>query len=106
LRWIRVQPVTDDVTYFVALHELGHIIAPGAGGGKYIRLVEEALAWEWAFANTLVPPSPRVNRMIHEALGSYVDRSRTAARMKVPSLGHLFWELLSVTDPSRGRKPK
>lgn len=76
LRKIRVPPVRSDVTYFIALHEIGHIVAPGAGGGRNIRLVEEALVWQWAMQNALAPPSVRVRRMIHRSLSSYMKRAR------------------------------
>lgn len=61
--------VTDDLTYAIALHELGHMIAPG-GYDKalqdpkfvidsqktlvdvmYRKLAEEQAAWEWARAH-------------------------------------------------------
>ena len=42
---IRIPPVRGQVTYFVALHEIGHLIGPGRSG---TRLEKEAAAWRFA----------------------------------------------------------
>ena len=42
---IRIPPVRGQVTYFIALHEVGHLIGPGRSG---TRLEKEAAAWRWA----------------------------------------------------------
>lgn len=59
-RSIQVQPVVDAITYAIALHEIGHIVAQrkagiGINGGDlddpmfvYDVLTEEHAAWEWA----------------------------------------------------------
>jgi len=48
-------PITDETTYAVALHELGHLIAPGGAvrdsstrGNLGLTLHEEEAAWAWA----------------------------------------------------------
>lgn len=52
--------VRCEATYAVALHELGHAIAPnGMLGGKQqnnirLMLVEEEAAWEWAYHQALI----------------------------------------------------
>ena len=49
-----VPPIFDETTYIVALHELGHVLAPfgalaqHAGATHNIRRLEEDAAWEWA----------------------------------------------------------
>ena len=51
--------IIDDTTYAVALHEIGHVVAPLGGLNEHrrgltgasairIRLIEERAAWEWA----------------------------------------------------------
>lgn len=53
-RVIVVAPIHDETLYAVALHELGHILAPagwlpGVEGDRLrIKVAEEEAAWEWA----------------------------------------------------------
>jgi hypothetical protein len=60
-RTIVCAPVTDETTYAVALHELGHVVAPlGAipgnesRGSRGLTRDEEHAAWEWARHYALV----------------------------------------------------
>ena len=50
-REIEVPPITDEISYGVALHEIGHIL------GRYqlseVILVRECWAWKWAMRNAL-----------------------------------------------------
>lgn len=54
-RIVLCRPVTDETSYAVALHELGHLVAPlgvvrhvvRGDHGNLLRIEEEA-AWEWA----------------------------------------------------------
>lgn len=48
--WIAIRPVKSDITYAVALHELGHVL--GSQTGK--RIDHEVQAWQWARAHALV----------------------------------------------------
>lgn len=61
-------PVTDLLTYHVALHELGHLAMTGAaaclGSGK---LEREHLAHAWARAAALVGPDERAARALAAA---------------------------------------
>ena len=47
-------PITDETLYAVALHELGHVLAPAGwlpgveGNPLRIKVAEEEAAWEWA----------------------------------------------------------
>lgn len=48
-RSITIPHIVDDVTYAIALHEMGHILAPGGFLGlKRSHLEEEENAWDWA----------------------------------------------------------
>jgi hypothetical protein len=62
-----VAPVTDVVSYFVCLHELGHLAGQPAGDV----LEQEAFATAWAFANALVPPDRVTLAALSEAWVSH-----------------------------------
>ena len=49
-RLIKMRPVKSDITYAVALHEIGHILGPRQSG---TRLDKEVGAWEWAEQHAL-----------------------------------------------------
>ena len=74
-RRIRISPVRGDVSYAVALHELGHLIAVGASGRKYRRLDKELRAWRWARAAAL-EWTPRMDRAMRESMRSYLECAR------------------------------
>lgn len=93
-RWIRIPPIRTPITYYTALHELGHLLGEP---GRY-RLDEEARAWEWALANAAEPPSPGVRKMIRRNLRSYLRwalhrQHRLRGRPIVPEPEHIFWRL-------------
>ena len=44
---VRIRPITDTFIYAIALHELGHAIAPNGMQNEYPYEGEES-AWEWA----------------------------------------------------------
>lgn len=49
IRTVVCAPITDETTYAVALHELGHVVAPnGSLPGQALTRVEEEAAWNWA----------------------------------------------------------
>lgn len=80
-------PITDVVTYYVALHELGHV-AHGHGQGRpphedrtfYFEngvIRSEAQAWEWAFDHARKPLPPALGeRLRHESIESYIAGGR------------------------------
>lgn len=57
-RAVVIHPIIDETTYAVALHEIGHLVAPlGALRAMHdvrdndegnLKRIEEAAAWEWA----------------------------------------------------------
>ena len=59
---IRIPPVRGQVTYFVALHEIGHLIGPGRSG---TRLEKEAAAWRFALREARVEPTDASRRRYH-----------------------------------------
>lgn len=87
-RLIEVAPITDDVSYLIVLHELGHygsgattlsagdnkdLFARALGFGNSPRLVaEERAATAWAKAQAKVW-TPAMERAAAEALQTYLD---------------------------------
>jgi hypothetical protein len=65
-RRISVGPVLSNVTYAVALHEIGHIL----GRSPARRLDREASAWQWARENAL-EWTPRMEAKMQSCLDSY-----------------------------------
>jgi hypothetical protein len=91
-RLIRCPPVRGIVSYFLTLHEIGHIVAPGAGGGiENCRLTEEGLAWQWALANCAAMPTKPVCQKILKGLESYERRTKRRPNMIVPPAADVFW---------------
>lgn len=75
-------------------------LPPGAIYGN-IRLVQEALAWQWALSTSLLRPLPPVKRLIHECLRRYANGISKYSHWgtKAPPPGHLFWRLLEDFKP-------
>lgn len=59
----------EPVSYFTALHELGHHADPD--WGKNPKLDRETYAWRWAISQSLIEPGPEVWASILEALQTY-----------------------------------
>lgn len=93
---IRVPPVRGQVSYFVALHEIGHLVGEGRSGR---RLEKEAAAWRFALHEALVEPTAATRRRLGRRLRSYVTwaerRSRRRTPPYVPPPGDPFWALLA-----------
>ncbi len=93
---IRVPPVRGQVSYFVALHEIGHLVGVGRGGR---RLESEEAAWRFALSEALVAPTDATRRRIGKRLRSYATwaelRSRRRRPPFVPPANDPFWQLLS-----------
>ena len=96
---IRIPPVRGQVTYFVALHEIGHLIGPGRSG---TRLEKEAAAWRFALRETLVAPTDACRRRIGKRLRSYVTWAELRQHRRrppvLPPLGSDFWALLAYLE--------
>lgn len=92
-RRIHIRPVKSLITYFVALHEIGHIVHP-QGSGKGLRLEKEYHAWDWAIDNALVDPSDVVMARIRTYLKSYLAKANRSTRMKLPAQDHPLWDFM------------
>ncbi len=96
---IRIPPIRSQITYAVALHELGHLIGPGRSG---TRLEKEAAAWRWALAASIVPLSDHARRSAGRRLRSYViwaqHRQHRMRPPRIPEAGSPFWSLLAELE--------
>jgi len=96
---IRIPPVRGQVTYFVALHEIGHLVGPGRSG---TRLDKEAAAWRFALREARVEPTETCRRRIGKRLRSYVTwAERCQHRRRPPVLPEAtseFWQLLAYLE--------
>src|SRR3989442_12172074 len=89
---IRIAPVKGQVTYLVALHEIGHLVGRGRSG---TRLEKEAEAWRYALDASLVEPTDAARRRIGKRLRSYVTWAELRqSRRRPPSIpppDSAFW---------------
>ena len=96
---IRVPAVRGQVSYFIALHEIGHLVGPGRSG---TRLEKEAAAWRWALSNSLVQPTDATRRRIGARLRSYVTWAELRQRRRRPPVlphgASDFWALLAYLE--------
>jgi len=101
---IRVPEIRGQVSYFVALHELGHLVA--RGNRSLPQLEAEAQAWRWALEHALLEPTETTRARIRTYLRSYYERAvvrRALGRRVVaaiPPAGSAYWTLLAeLGDP-------
>ena len=96
---IRIPPINGQVTYLVALHEIGHLVGPGRSA---TRLEKEAAAWRWAIGQSIVPPTDATRRKIGRRLRSYVhwaeQRQRRRQPPAIPAASSPFWALLAELE--------
>jgi hypothetical protein len=103
IRWrggrleISIPPIRGQVSYFIALHEIGHLVGRGRSAP---RLESEANAWLWALDHSVVEPTPATLRSISRRLRGYLDwaRNRQYRRIppRIPPREHPFWSLLEL----------
>jgi hypothetical protein len=102
------RPVTRIRSYYIALHEIAHVVQ--GFDSKKARAPQEAAAWTWAIDNAIVPPSDGVRRHIFQVVWGYVvsDGNRHfqgygAKGRMIPAREDPFWQFLSdqlVGDPA------
>ena len=105
IRWrggrleISIPPIKGQVSYFIALHEIGHLVGRGRSAP---RLEAEANAWLWALEHCAVEPTPATRRSIVRRLEGYLAwaRNRQYRRVppRIPEPDHAFWSLLGLAD--------
>jgi hypothetical protein len=103
-----VEPITGTISYFVALHELGHLADSIGPRGLRLRnqrptLEREACAWQWALDNTCVVPTRGVWLLMYHNLRTYAQWANEDKRLK--PCAH-FDRLLCHAGWSAGRSSK
>jgi hypothetical protein len=103
IRWrggrleISIPPIRGQVSYFIALHEIGHLVGKGRSAP---RLESEANAWLFALEHTVVEPTPATLHSISRRLRGYLAwaRNRQHRRVppRIPPRDHVFWRLLAL----------
>jgi hypothetical protein len=103
IRWrggrleIAIPAIRGQVSYFIALHEIGHLVGRGRSAP---RLESEANAWLWALEHSAVEPTQATKRSIARRLGGYLEwaRNRQHRRIppRIPPREHPFWALLEL----------
>jgi hypothetical protein len=90
IRVALVSTITDETTYAVALHELGHLASPtgmvrGVTTGDLTNLlmVEEEAAWQWA-RHYALEWTPVMERLAAWALSTY-ENTRPRPRIDPPA---------------------
>jgi hypothetical protein len=105
IRWrggalqISIPPIKGQVSYFIALHEIGHLVGPGRSAP---RLESEANAWLWALRNAAMEPTEATKRSIVRRLQGYLawaqNRQYRRVPPRIPEPDHVFWSLLAMCD--------
>lgn len=95
-RVIQHPPITllDPMTYFVALHEIGHVVVGLSG----TRLEREAACWRYALDVALFEPHFSIRQRICACLVRYLYRAEVNG-WPVPPAGHDYWRLMSWWNP-------
>jgi len=96
-REIAIPEIRGQVSYFVALHEIGHLIGAGRSAP---RLEAEANAWLWALETAAVEPTPATRRSISKRLRGYLEwaqnRQHRRVPPRIPPRDHPFWALMET----------
>lgn len=82
------------MAYFVALHEIGHVLV----GLEGTRLEREAACWKWAIQNAIILPSFPTRQRICACLVRYLFRAQGRG-WKIPAPGSDFWLLMQWWQP-------
>jgi hypothetical protein len=103
IRWrggrlqIAIPEIRGQVSYFIALHEIGHLVGRGRSAP---RLEAEANAWVWALDNAAVDPTAATLRSISKRLRGYLawaqNRQHRRVPPRIPPRDHVFWSLLEL----------
>jgi hypothetical protein len=96
---IRIPAVKGQVTYLVALHEIGHLVGKGRSG---TRLEKEAAAWRWAIEQAIIVPSDAARRSMGRRLRSYLRWAEVRQHRRrppvIPPASSSFWALLAALE--------
>ena len=105
IRWrggriaISIPPIRGQVSYFIALHEIGHLVGRGRSAP---RLEAEANAWVWALQHSAVEPTAATRRSIVRRPEGYLSRGAKPPvpplPPRIPERDHVFWRLLAMEE--------
>ena len=88
-RKIRTPEIKSEITYAIALHEIGHILGKMQDG---YRLEKEVGAWLWAKDNAIIWNKPMIKTLKHR-LTSYLKWCKRRRGVWVPPANHIAWSL-------------
>lgn len=96
---IAIPEIRGQVSYLIALHEIGHLIGPGRSAP---RLESEANAWLWALRTCEVEPTQASLRSIGKRLDGYLEwalaRQHRRHPPRIPPEDHPFWRLRALSE--------
>ena len=84
------------MAYFVALHEIGHVVN---GMTPPTRLDREAAAWVWALEHSLLEPHYSIRQRICALLVRYIYRAKEN-NWKLPETDSDFYKLMLWWEPT------
>ncbi len=90
-RLVKIRPVKSEITYAVALHEIGHILGKRQSG---TRLDREVGAWEWAIEHAIRWTLP-MSRKMKGCLQSYMAKVARSPHMRKPEPNHPIHQFLA-----------
>jgi hypothetical protein len=103
---IRVPEIKSQITYLIALHELGHLLS--RGNRSKLQLEREADAWRWALDHSLVEPTPATCKRIRTYLATYHQRALLRGMLgrrvvaKIPDGDSIYWEVMGELGDRAG----
>lgn len=90
-RCIRIAPIKSDVTYAIALHEMGHVV----GDQPKSRIDREVAAWQWA-KTYAISWTPVMQKAASTRLTNYVRWTRRHQTAIVPGPEHPVFKWIGV----------
>lgn len=93
-RRVKIRPVRSEITYAIALHEIGHILGERQSG---TRLDKEVGAWEWAIEHAVRWTLP-MSRKMKDCLRSYLQAAEERPHWRKPNADHPIHAMLRRLD--------
>ena len=107
-RIVICSPIRSALTYFIVLHELGHVLNDRSKKAD-TELWSEFEAWQWAIDRALIHPPDPIKRRIGGYLKTYHDKHSDLAKrlrmdVRFPPKGTLYWKMLDWAENPPGRE--
>lgn len=96
-RHVRCPEPRGYYSYYVALHEIGHIVCDHRG--KEEKIEHEIEAWAWAFSHAVVPPTAKTLEKIQRSFLSYYIFYRRNKK----DIPQSFWDSLEIFSISKSK---